>query len=494
MGCSVSRRWRGELTPEQAPRAPGHKRRFWQGRGQGRQPGRMAKAGHDMRAYQRELWPHVDPDRLPSSWSPKDFHQKLELSHGNLRAKYIGPGKSDSDAAAVRANNPIPPSCGVYYYEVTITSKGRDGYIGIGLSDKTVKLDRLPGWEKNSYGYHGDDGHSFKCSGQGQAYGPTFTTGDVIGCCINFVDQTCFYTKNGVHQGIAFTGLKGALYPSVGMRTPQETLHVNFGQEPFHFDLKTYMQEVRASTLATVKAIPLSDCLPLLGTAPTTAGTEEEQASNAWPTALNTLISSYLVHHGYAQTAEIFTRDTGVPIREETTSITNRQRIKADVLAGRIDDALALTEATYPGMLAAHRDLHFRLKRQKFIEMVAANTTKGDGNMGEIIAFGKQLQAECPESEGDMRKSLVEAFGMLAYKDLSTSPMAYLLDVTQREAIAEDLNSCILGSQNLPAAPALETVVRQVDACLRASLEHEVGAAAFVGIDTLMPPQSMALD
>ena len=39
----------------------------------------------------------------------------------------------------------------------------------------------------------------------GQPYGPTFTTGDVIGCCINLVNNTCFYTKNGTHLGQAST-------------------------------------------------------------------------------------------------------------------------------------------------------------------------------------------------------------------------------------------------------------------------------------------------
>ena len=63
------------------------------------------------------------------------------------------------------------------------------------------------GWDKNSYGYHGDDGHSFCCSGTGQTYGPTFTTGDVIGCCLNLIENTCFYTKNGFNLGIAFRDL-----------------------------------------------------------------------------------------------------------------------------------------------------------------------------------------------------------------------------------------------------------------------------------------------
>ena len=63
------------------------------------------------------------------------------------------------------------------------------------------------GWDKSSYGYHGDDGHSFCSSGTGQPYGPTFTTGDVIGCGVNLIDNKCFYTKNGHNLGIAFTDL-----------------------------------------------------------------------------------------------------------------------------------------------------------------------------------------------------------------------------------------------------------------------------------------------
>ena len=59
----------------------------------------------------------------------------------------------------------------------------------------------FPGWEKQSYGYHGDDGQSFSSSGTGKPYGPTFTTGDVIGCGVNMIDNTVFYTKNGIKLG-----------------------------------------------------------------------------------------------------------------------------------------------------------------------------------------------------------------------------------------------------------------------------------------------------
>ena len=58
----------------------------------------------------------------------------------------------------------------------------------------------LIGWYNDSWGYHGDDGRFFNCSGY-ESYGPLFTTGDTIGCCLNFINNTVFYTKNGVHLG-----------------------------------------------------------------------------------------------------------------------------------------------------------------------------------------------------------------------------------------------------------------------------------------------------
>ena len=62
-------------------------------------------------------------------------------------------------------------------------------------------LTRLPGWEPESYAYHGDDGHSYCSQSSGKAYGPPFTAGDVIGCGVNFRTGSAFFTKNGDHLG-----------------------------------------------------------------------------------------------------------------------------------------------------------------------------------------------------------------------------------------------------------------------------------------------------
>ncbi len=90
---------------------------------------------------------------LPSAWDPhstrsstmRDLQVSRYLQVSDTRVKYVGPGSDDRDAAAVRTNHPVPPDCAVFYFEVEIVNKGRDGFIGVGFSAGEVKLDRLPG-------------------------------------------------------------------------------------------------------------------------------------------------------------------------------------------------------------------------------------------------------------------------------------------------------------------------------------------------------------
>ncbi|RXM33042.1 Ran-binding protein 10 [Acipenser ruthenus] len=332
----------------------------------------------------KRLYPAVNEEEtpLPRSWSPKDKYSYIGLSQNNLRVHYkghgaglcrlaskvirvaskvimcfvfsdhAGHGKNHKDAASVRATHPIPAACGIYYFEVKIVSKGRDGYMGIGLSAQGVNMNRLPGWDKHSYGYHGDDGHSFCSSGTGQPYGPTFTTGDVIGCCVNLINNTCFYTKNGHSLGIAFTDLPPNLYPTVGLQTPGEIVDANFGQQPFVFDIEDYMSEWRAKIQGIIERFPIAERL------------------GEWQSVLQNMVSSYLVHHGYCATATSFARATETTIQEEQTSIKNRQRIQKLVLAGRVGEAIEATQQLYPGLLEHNPNLLFMLKCRQFVEMV----------------------------------------------------------------------------------------------------------------------------
>ncbi|KAE8749592.1 hypothetical protein FOCC_FOCC003580 [Frankliniella occidentalis] len=300
------------------------------------------------------LYPMVNEEEtpLPRSWSSKDKYNYIGLSQNNLRVHYKGHGKTHKDAASVRATHSIPPACGLYYFEVRIISKGRDGYMGIGLSGQGVNMNRLPGWDKHSYGYHGDDGHSFCSSGSGQPYGPTFTTGDVIGCGVNLIDNTCFYTKNGHNLGIAFTDLPPNLYPTVGLQTPGEVVDANFGQLPFVFDIEDMMKELRARTRLSILNYPVPE------------------NPGDWQAVLHKMVSTYLVHHGYCATAETFAQSTAQTFEEEITSIKNRQKILKLVLAGRMGEAIEMTSRLYPCLLEHNQNLLFLLKCRQFVEMV----------------------------------------------------------------------------------------------------------------------------
>ena len=59
-------------------------------------------------------------------------------------------------------------------------------------------------------------------------------------------DETAFYTKNGTYLGIAFQKLNLSmdLYPCVGLRTLGEHVTVNFGQDPFIFDIVHYIKVI----------------------------------------------------------------------------------------------------------------------------------------------------------------------------------------------------------------------------------------------------------
>lgn len=142
---------------------------------------------------------------LPSRWNELDKCGTLEILQDGLEVRYAGPvNKHEHEAAAIRTDHPMPPQCGIYYFEVTILSKSKDGMIGVGFSSSKASLERLPGWEQESWAYHGDDGKVFfgDVQGQGKAYGPTFTLNDVVGCGVNFSNGTSFFTKNGVLLGM----------------------------------------------------------------------------------------------------------------------------------------------------------------------------------------------------------------------------------------------------------------------------------------------------
>ena len=53
---------------------------------------------------------------------------------------FLGVGKTHKDAASVRATHAIPAACGIYYFEVRIVSKGRDGWVPMNSKERNVRI------------------------------------------------------------------------------------------------------------------------------------------------------------------------------------------------------------------------------------------------------------------------------------------------------------------------------------------------------------------
>ena len=68
------------------------------------------------------------------------------------------------------------------------------------------------------------------------------------------------------------------------------------------------------------------------------------------------------------------------------------------------------------------------------------------GKLQETLAYGQALQAEFGDRQNkEVKDFLKDIFAMFAYEDPWKSPTAYLLEHSGRVAVAEELNSAILG-------------------------------------------------
>jgi hypothetical protein len=144
---------------------------------------------------------------------------------------------------------------------------------GIGFCTEDSNLGRLPGWEAHTYGYHGDDGHAFNGPGRSIPYGPTYTTGDVIGALYDAIQHTISFFKNGKPLGVAFRGVQeSTLFPMVGLRSPDEEVVVNFGASGYSVDVAGLLLAAKQRLMDSILAVQL----PL-----TTAGASSAAAAGA---------------------------------------------------------------------------------------------------------------------------------------------------------------------------------------------------------------------
>ncbi|XP_022773532.1 ran-binding protein 10-like isoform X2 [Durio zibethinus] len=349
----------------------------------------------------------------------------LVVAPDKLSVKYTSVNLHGHDVGVVQANKPAPVKRLLYYFEIYVKDAGAKGQIAIGFTNEGFKMRRQPGWEVNSCGYHGDDGLLYRGQGKGDAFGPTYTKGDMVGGGINYASQEFFFT-----------------------------VHVNFGQKKFAFDLKEYEAQERLKQQMTIEKISLP------------------------PNISYGLVRSYLLHYGYEDTLNSFdlaskstippiyiAQENGFDEQDIVYALNQRKTLRQLIRNGEIDAAISKLHNWYPQIVQDDKSATcFLLHCQKFIELVRV------GALEEAVKYGRIELAKFFGLAG-FDDLVQDCVALLAYERPQESSVGYLLEESQRDVVADTVNAMILSTNpNMKDMKGclqsyLERLLRQLTAC-----------------------------
>eukprot|EP00941_MAST-03F_sp_MAST-3F-sp1_P002539 g2539.t1 len=448
-------------------------------------------------------------EKTPSAIDTTSHNHYVKVDRSKLTAFYVGRGNHSLDIGCVRSNFPVPCCKSLYYYEVEIIDSGINNSIVVGFTNHDFPLIKYPGTEVGSYGYRSEDGKKSGDISGDETYGPSYTTGDIVGCGINFCKQTIFFTKNGNHLGTAFSNIPGilTLYPTVGLHSPNERICFNFGEKPFRYDIEN-LRRIQHRTV----------CREILETKVPSGAAEE-------------LVRDYLIHHGYARTLSLFDNPLGKTDRSNSTggngvakadektqsngyceetssssgypssssgdqkekeetnkkinrsnddddgrlaSLSIRSELRKLMLTGNTDDIMKTIQRHFPGLLERRFDLQVEITIMKFIELINAKTS-----LEKLIEFAQGELAPLKDNTNisqKQREKILSLPALLVYPDPKTSPMKYLLSTEERCKSADLVNEIILDHLNVKSKSALERLFQHLavtQAALRESLDSK---------------------
>ena len=389
---------------------------------------------------------------LPNSFNSEDRSNRIQVSPDGLLISYVGPGRNDSDAAAIRSNVPVPPQVGIYYFEVMVVNRGRDGFIAVGYAIKSASLNRLTGWEPGTIGYHADDGNLYRGAGTGSTFGPSYTTNDIVGCGINFVDKSIFFTKNGILIG-EIGNLKDKFhlpfFPSVGCRTVGEVLSINFGiTRQFKFDIGNFIKKKLRNNFEYPKL-----------------GINE-----------NDLILSYLIHCGHKRTAKSFMKETktifnneiGGEMENSFKIAQNRRSVIEAIKQGNLIEIDEILRNNFPSFLMENVSISFKLDCLNFIELIRSNESESNEleskneKLMEIIENGRRLTCQFPPDVIESNSKLLQdTLALLAYPKPSESPVGYLLQKPFKSDLADEIDLALLKHEGKSPVSPIHQLLKQ---------------------------------
>jgi len=167
---------------------------------------------------------------------PSNYCTLNPLFRGAAGATYSNGNLSCNTGNAnghVRGN--IGITTGKYYFEAVGTANVVSAGMIVGIVQEASTPTYNIGGDGLGYGYFTD---GLKANSGYTSYGSSWTTGDIIGVAFDATNGALTFYKNGVSQGVAFTGLFSSPYfPAVSDTTSGDGVgfDINFGQKSFKY-------------------------------------------------------------------------------------------------------------------------------------------------------------------------------------------------------------------------------------------------------------------
>eukprot|EP01059_Diplonema_ambulator_P033718 TRINITY_DN7190_c0_g1_i2.p1 TRINITY_DN7190_c0_g1~~TRINITY_DN7190_c0_g1_i2.p1 ORF type:complete len:426 (+),score=123.60 TRINITY_DN7190_c0_g1_i2:248-1525(+) len=369
----------------------------------------------------------------------------LQVSDDSLTATHSLSGAASGGDASLQTQWPLALTCGVGYYEVLVH---HCGVVVIGLANQGYPNGKQPGSKKHSCGYKSDDGQRFINNGEGTSYGPTFSSGDVVGCGFCSRTRDVWFTKNGEHLGVAFQFptrdiVIDHIFPTVGVE--QASVSVNFDFSTMKWNPEEAIAQERAKALEAVRK--------------TEVPAKDKTAD---------IVVSYLLHYGYhdtlqkimdinpANSKQLLRRcdgddDDNDECQIAASKLVERKEVIQKIMKGDILGCMKDIEELFPNL---KEDVWPSLLSQLIVEHIKADKLDD--------AFNVTASAECSTANGEPHHLISEVVGLLAYNDPKESPLAYLLEQSQRRRVADHVNSAILTSLNYQSESVLESLLKHI--------------------------------
>ncbi|OMO78264.1 SPla/RYanodine receptor SPRY [Corchorus olitorius] len=403
--------------------------------------------------------------RLGSSKAPTDMEEDEEeapkelntinssggflvVAPDKLSVKYTSVNLHGHDVGVVQANKPAPVKRLLYYFEIYVKDAGAKGQIAIGFTNENFKMRRQPGWEANSFGYHGDDGFLYRGHGKGDAFGPTYTTGDTVGGGINYASQEFFFTKNGAIVGTVSKEkeMKAPLFPTIAVHSQNEELVRSY---LLHYGYEDTLSSFDLASKSTVPPIYIAQ----------ENGFDEQNIVYAL-NQRKTLRQALYFRLGIDSFVDVAVeRRKSVALLVKLGLIAFFLPMKL-IRNGEIDAAISKLRDWYPQIVQGC------LNWGRLVRGIA----KQVGALEEAVKYGRKELAKFFEL-AEFTDLVQDCVALLAYEHPLESCVGYLLEESQRDVVADTVNAMILSTNpNMKDVQGclhsyLEKLLRQLTAC-----------------------------